>query len=460
MNSLLEQPGISSANVAYKPITFELAVDTAVNDCAAAFCDVYINGAFYKTLSKTQPTQVLPAYKAYVFDIQDCLQEYLRKFIAPLHGQSVTDASTAMASVFCGFRSMFINTDGFLDGTDTIPVQATDTTPAQNGTGLMSNTFFVINATLQHYNNPDIKTHLNVYKYGNTFSNNIFPLTHRPASCKIKLGQSDYYPIMSLVDPGTICLTLNYKYKDDISYSIEDQCGVVESVNLSWRWYKESDDSVDLTADIDGTFTAVDWGDGTVNTLLTHTYLAASDYTVKVYNSTATNVRLKGQSVLELIALPISLIKLYCSLNNISVIPSFLPLVNLRVLALDGNSISTIDLSACVLLETCILSSNSLTGAFDISTNYNLQRLTLYNNIGITAVTGIASSASSLAQVECALCGLDTSAVNDILVDLDSNGLFSGLLDLIGQSTPAPPSGAGITAKNNLTLKLWAVTTD
>jgi hypothetical protein len=63
-------------------------------------------------------------------------------------------------------------------------------------------------------------------------------------------------------------------------------------------------------------------------------------------------------------------------------------------------------------------------------------------------------------------CALISSAVNDILVKLDANGKVnptpgsssSYLVNLGG--TNAAPTGAGITAKNNLIAKGWSVTTN
>jgi hypothetical protein len=50
--------------------------------------------------------------------------------------------------------------------------------------------------------------------------------------------------------------------------------------------------------------------------------------------------------------------------------------------------------------------------------------------------------------------------VNAVLVALDNNGLTGGSVTLLQATTPAPPSGAGITAKANLIGKGWTVTTD
>lgn len=55
---------------------------------------------------------------------------------------------------------------------------------------------------------------------------------------------------------------------------------------------------------------------------------------------------------------------------------------------------------------------------------------------------------------------LPVSQVNAILIALDNNGLSGGTVNLLTQSPVAPPSGAGLVAKNNLIFKGWTVTTD
>lgn len=57
-------------------------------------------------------------------------------------------------------------------------------------------------------------------------------------------------------------------------------------------------------------------------------------------------------------------------------------------------------------------------------------------------------------------CALTTAQVNAILTTLDANGVENGVVDISGQTTPAPPSGAGITAVTNLEAKGWIVSTD
>lgn len=55
---------------------------------------------------------------------------------------------------------------------------------------------------------------------------------------------------------------------------------------------------------------------------------------------------------------------------------------------------------------------------------------------------------------------LSTASVNAILQDIFNFGYSFGTLNLSSQTPAAPPSGAGITAKNNLIYRGWNVTTD
>lgn len=53
-----------------------------------------------------------------------------------------------------------------------------------------------------------------------------------------------------------------------------------------------------------------------------------------------------------------------------------------------------------------------------------------------------------------------SSEVNAMLVHFDNSGVVNGQLYLAGETPAAPPSGDGLSAKDSLALKNWAVTTD
>ena len=56
-------------------------------------------------------------------------------------------------------------------------------------------------------------------------------------------------------------------------------------------------------------------------------------------------------------------------------------------------------------------------------------------------------------------CAIPTSDVNQLLIDLDTKGWTGGVLNVSG-GTNGAPTGAGITARNNLIGKGWTVTTN
>lgn len=69
------------------------------------------------------------------------------------------------------------------------------------------------------------------------------------------------------------------------------------------------------------------------------------------------------------------------------------------------------------------------------------------------------SNSPLLTTVNFHFCALDQTSVDNILLELDANGLSNGQLTLQG-GTNAAPSGAAITAKANLISKGWAVYTN
>lgn len=66
----------------------------------------------------------------------------------------------------------------------------------------------------------------------------------------------------------------------------------------------------------------------------------------------------------------------------------------------------------------------------------------------------------NMSDLQLQVNALTVSTVNAVLQKLDENGLSTGLVFLQEQATTAAPTGAGITAKNNLIGKGWTVTTD
>jgi hypothetical protein len=85
---------------------------------------------------------------------------------------------------------------------------------------------------------------------------------------------------------------------------------------------------------------------------------------------------------------------------------------------------------------------------------------TLYFINAINCVDVDISGMTSLIEIDFSDCALNTSAIENILTNLDSFGLNNGTCNLIGGSNAAIGSWtpASVTAKNNLVLKGWSVT--
>lgn len=213
MITILTQPSTGRLMAAYRPIISTVKSDVSIPVC---YCDVYINGVFYKTFSKTQPL----TGTTYEFDIQDALQEYFLKYLHS-NGGSIVEFQT-LNEVFCRYRGSVIDGNGFLVPDPTIPIQGTSGTSPVSGTGLQGNTFFGVNATLQHEDNQDLETHLNTFK-NFTWANNVYPLSHRPNKYRICNGDNDFFPIIN--KGNTIaCIRLTYKLKGSISLTQVDSC--------------------------------------------------------------------------------------------------------------------------------------------------------------------------------------------------------------------------------------------
>lgn len=211
---------------AYRPIIFQVgATATSGGVPPVVYCDIYINGTYYKTLQKTQPESV-----GWQFDIQDACQEFLKSNIAPNGGSDIVPDAPALITVFCKFRSSGLDANGFILTEDTAPVQGTGSVPPASGTGTASSSLFVVNSTLQHEQNQSLELHTAEYEDG-TWSNDAFPLTHRGlkgATYKVCQGDSDYFPILYKGSGSLSCIVVNYTLKDGTTGSV-NTCGLLNA---------------------------------------------------------------------------------------------------------------------------------------------------------------------------------------------------------------------------------------
>jgi hypothetical protein len=230
IGSIISSPNADTINAAYRPIIIRVAATRTNGDPIppVVYCDVYINDVFYRTISKSQYTKLNALDSEWQFDIQDLLQEYLGKYLAENGEELIKEAVSIVAKVLCRLRSSGYDANGFIIQEDIAPVQGTDDEDPVDGTGTAVNTFYVVNATLQHEDNQDLATHLATYR-NRTWSTNSYPLTHRPDHHKICRGASDSFPIITDRIPSI--LVLNYRPIGSGTW-LTDEIDVCEPVAL------------------------------------------------------------------------------------------------------------------------------------------------------------------------------------------------------------------------------------
>lgn len=232
IDTIAQQPAADSLNVNYRPI---ILIATARPGSSAGvppvvYCDIYIAGQYYKSLSKSIAKEVIESmgdtYANFEFDIQDALQEYLiyRPLVnggfGMLGASNYANNADTYINCLCEFRSSHLDADGFIVVEGTAPVQRTATALPEAGVGYESNEFYVFNATLQHEENQNFLTHLDYYLTNNTVTTGvakifgISPLTHRPLIYKICVGDSDYYPFVDTSSNSYTKIRLNYTDKE------------------------------------------------------------------------------------------------------------------------------------------------------------------------------------------------------------------------------------------------------
>lgn len=197
-----------------------------------------------------------------------------------------------------------------------------------------------------------------------------------------------------------------------------------------------------------------DWGDGTIdefnvnNPNPTHTYTVAGNYTILITIVTPTsllNFSSNGVLMPEVDSI-VFIGDVFTALQSL-----FIQLTG--IVTFDSTLLSNYN-----SFTSLNLAGNQLTSFNFTPLPNSVQSLVLtQNNISSINTSSIPSSITSLFIVN---NNISTSDVNTILIDLDNGGLINGTVQLGSQSPAAPPSGAGITAANNLIGKGWTVVTD
>jgi hypothetical protein len=250
----------------------------------------------------------------------------------------------------------------------------------------------------------------------------------------------------------------------------------------------------------------IDWGDGTTHNdsgaggfyLESHTYAEIGDYTVRVTYDDPLKIL-----QLDFTGDGYAPIKSITGLQNLS---------NLQQFRADWNALETIDfsgltnltyvdisdcdlvgtntsslteviLTGCIALEDLRLDDSDfsggipdlsgldnlfymdldqcgITGSIDLSFLPLLGGFDLSGNTGLTNVTiSQEQPLGEFGDVYLYDCALTQTSVDNILVELSTNGITNGYVDLTG-GTNAVPSGTGIAAKVILESNGWTVNTE
>lgn len=196
-------------------------------------------------------------------------------------------------------------------------------------------------------------------------------------------------------------------------------------------------------------------------------------------NSLLTDLIVTGNSNLTSYSLPASIEYLSLSQTGITGAQDLSSYSNLDTLTIVGNSITSLNLSGLTNLQILSVGfgvgGGSTITSLDISTNTSLIRLIAedmdFTTIDISNNTVLdtlwmsytqlddidISSNPLLNRVQLAACGLDQTAVDHVLSELDDFGLSGGTLDLSGAGN-AIPSAQGLADALALTGKGWTVT--
>lgn len=233
IQSIVNQPTSNLLLSAYAPIIIEASALQSTPTAEryippVVYCDIYIDGIYYKSMYATQTTNVPtpsinPVFK---FDIQDAIQEVLAKKVPEYMQTSITKVSGPVVSVYCKLRASSTNSDGFTILEGPVPTQATFKIPPISGGGTQTNSFWVANVALQHMDNPNLATHLSNFK-NKVWSADAYPLTHRPNGYKLTKADSDVFPILYLGSKALRCIRINYKKRGDTSYQTVNNCPIL-----------------------------------------------------------------------------------------------------------------------------------------------------------------------------------------------------------------------------------------
>ncbi|WP_428067402.1 hypothetical protein [Chryseobacterium gambrini] len=232
------QPNSYSLNAAYIPIVFrcKAKIPNATTQnyiCPVVYCDIYVEGIYYKSLSRSQYISDDGIAPEYEFDIQDAIQELMDYNLPKMEGDIIEEFKKTIKKIFVKFRNSYTDANGFNISEQLSPVQGTSSTLPTAGGGTISNEIYILNSVIQHEENQNLDQLLNSYKTG--IWGNAFPLTKRPKDFKICKSDSSHFPIVSAIKPVQICIKATLKSGQivDICSEILDPCPKLQSIQYT-----------------------------------------------------------------------------------------------------------------------------------------------------------------------------------------------------------------------------------
>lgn len=221
VNTIPYQPASNQLMAAYRPVVLRVTASATGGDPIPPFvvADIYLDDIYYKSIFRTTPESSTDTDSLWKFDISSALQERLYADLAPISNFDVLASPHVGAKVFVRFRASERDANSLTVEEATRPVQGTSLTDPVAGTGTQSNTFYVINAALQHEDNQNLADHLDAFKQG-TWDTDAYPLSHRPRTrYRFCPGDSDHFGAIFVGDCLTVDVHLHYRLKGEISFT-------------------------------------------------------------------------------------------------------------------------------------------------------------------------------------------------------------------------------------------------
>lgn len=232
------QNGSESINAAYRPIVYKCRANNPNSTPEdykpeLVFCDIYIEGVYYKSLWKSSPIFDDGIAPEYEFDIQDAIQEILSYNLPPLSNRNILGFENTIKSVFVRFRNCYLQ-DGFITSEQLEPVQGTSNVEPTPGGGVQSNSIYVLNSNIHHEEPQNLPGLLSIYKYGD-FATGVYPLTKRPKKYKLCRTDSSYFPIISNQRPTKICIRIHHDNGEieEVCSEFLTDCPKLQNLNYS-----------------------------------------------------------------------------------------------------------------------------------------------------------------------------------------------------------------------------------